>query len=57
MRPYPPPPPMPDVTAALVNIADAKAALSRTIWNKSQLQDAIRSAEFFIALAKEKVLT
>ena len=56
-HPVPPPPPMPDVQEALVHIADAKTALSRTIWHKSQLQDAIRSAEFFLALAKEKVLT
>ena len=48
---------MPDVAAALLHIEDAKAALSRYIWNKAQLQDAIRSAEFFIALAKEKTLT
>lgn len=51
------PPPMPNVAAALLHIDDAKAALSRTIWNKTQLEDAIRSAEFFIALAKEKQLT
>ena len=53
----PPPPPMPAIAAALLHIDDAKNALSRHIWNKSQLEDAIRSAEFFIALAKKNVLT
>lgn len=51
----PPPPPVPEVREALLHIDDAKAALSRSIWNKAQLADAIRSAEFFIALAKEKL--
>lgn len=50
-------PPSPDIKLALVNIESAKEALSVDIRNKSQLQDAIRTAEFFLSLAKEKVLT
>ncbi len=48
----PPPPPMPDVAPALLALADAKEATSRYIWNKAQLADAIRSAEFHLNRAK-----
>jgi len=50
--PIPPPPPNAGVQAALPYLEDAKAALSRDIWNATQLEDAISSAEFFITKAK-----
>lgn len=53
--PPPPPPPMPAVQPALLCIQDAKEALSRYVWNKPQLEDAIRSAEFHIARAKSAI--
>jgi len=55
MRPIVPitnPPPTPAIGVALVYLADAKLALSREIWNAFQLEDAIRSADFFISKAK-----
>lgn len=49
------PPPMPDIVDALACLKDAEEALSRYVWNKSQVKDAIKTAEFFIGLAKEKL--
>lgn len=46
-------PPMPQVRDSLLYLEDAKKALSREVWNKTQLEDAIRSAEHFIQRAKE----
>lgn len=51
----PPPNPMPDVRDALVDAQDARAALSRYIWNRSQLEDALDSAERFIAKARARL--
>lgn len=50
----PTPPPMPAVARALIPLKDASTAIQRGLeaWNPSQLQDAIRSAEFFIDRAK-----
>ncbi|SDH42118.1 MULTISPECIES: hypothetical protein [unclassified Duganella] len=50
----PAPQPMPAVARALIPLKDASTAIQRGLeaWNSSQLQDAIRSAEFFIAKAK-----
>lgn len=49
------PPPMPQVRDAQFSMRDAKAAIDRALdaWNPTQMQDAIRSAEFFIAHAKQ----
>jgi endonuclease III-like uncharacterized protein len=46
---------MPRVAVALLPLRDADAAITRALaaWNESQLQDAIRSAEFFINKAKQ----
>ncbi len=55
IRPAPPPPPMPDVYNALQHLNDAKAALNRYCWNRAQVEDALRSAEHFITLAKESL--
>lgn len=46
-------PPMPQVRDAILYLEDAKKALSREVWNSTQLEDAIRSAEHFIQKAKE----
>ncbi|MDK6078962.1 hypothetical protein [Massilia varians] len=47
--------PMPDVRRAVVYVPDAISALERAkeAWNKTQLLDAIRSAEHFLAAAKD----
>lgn len=52
---YPDPPPMPQVRDALIHIADAKLALERNVWSVTQLRDVIRSAEYFIELAKNSI--
>jgi hypothetical protein len=51
------PSPMPDVARARVYVPDAIHALERAgvAWNKTQMLDAIRSAETFIAAAKSAV--
>lgn len=48
------PNPMPAVERALIPMRDASAAIARGLeaWNPSQLCDAIRSAEFFLAQAR-----
>lgn len=43
---------MPSVRAALQHLQDAKVALERPAWSASQMEDQIRSAEFFISKAK-----
>ena len=47
--------PMPDVRRAALYVPDAISALERArqAWNKAQLLDAIRSAEHFLAAAKD----
>jgi hypothetical protein len=52
MSNLPPPPPMPSVRPALQHLQDAKVALERPAWSASQVEDQIRSAEFFISKAK-----
>jgi hypothetical protein len=49
------PQPMLAVARALIPLKDASEAIARGLeaWNQSQLRDAIRSTEFFIAQAKE----
>lgn len=56
-RIYPDPPPMPNVRAALVHVPDMRAAVERAAkaWNKSQLDDAIRSLKYYIALAEDNL--
>lgn len=51
------PQPMPEVARALIYLPDAILALERAgkAWNKTQLLDAIKSAETFIAAAKQAV--
>lgn len=49
----PPPPPMPNIRPALLLTDDASKALGRYAWNQTQLEDNIRSAEFFLDLAKK----
>jgi hypothetical protein len=51
----PPPPPMPTIRGALIDVASAREALSRYIWNHTQLEDALRSAEYFIAEARKRI--
>ena len=53
----PPPKPMPDIEPALLKISDARTAIERAekAWNKSQLQDAIRSARYFLDLAEKAI--
>jgi len=48
------PPPMPGVAQARLPMSEAKNAAERgaEAWNRSQLEDAIRSVEFFIEKAK-----
>ena len=52
--PIPPPPPMPSVRAALVNVSAARDALDRgcKAWRRLQVEDALTSAERFIAEAR-----
>jgi len=45
--------PMPEVRGAIIPLEDAVKALERPAWNKNQMEDKIRSAEFFIDKAKE----
>ena len=53
----PPPPPMPGVAQAQQPLTEAAAAIERGLraWNTSQLQDALRSASYFIVLAEESL--
>lgn len=53
----PPPPPTPEVAKAKVHVNDLISSVSRIsdAWNKSQLDDAIRSAEFFIGKMKSEL--
>jgi len=44
---------MPEVRGAIIPLEDAVKALERPAWNKNQMEDKIRSAEFFIDKAKE----
>jgi hypothetical protein len=48
------PPPMPDVAAARIPMQDVAQAAARAAqaWNRAQMEDAIRSAEFFLARAR-----
>ena len=50
--PIPPPPPTPEIRQSILYLDDAKAALSRNIWNMGQLKDAIHSAKIFIEAAE-----
>jgi hypothetical protein len=43
---------MSEIGPALLHVGDARSALSRTIWHADQLEDALNSAEFFIAKAR-----
>ena len=54
LLPPPPPPPMPNVRTAKVYLPDLHAAVIRAeqAWNKPQLQDALRSARYFIEQAE-----
>lgn len=53
-RTYPDPPPMPGVREALLDVIEARKALERAekAWNATQLEDALRSASFFIEKAR-----
>jgi hypothetical protein len=53
----PSPQPMPQVRDALLSITGARKALERgeLAWNATQLEDAIRSAEFFIKAARDSM--
>lgn len=53
----PKPEPMPQVRCALLSITDARKELERgeQVWNVTQLDDAIRSAEFFIKAARDSM--
>ena len=48
------PPPMPAVAAAQIPMRDVVRAAERGVqaWNKAQMEDAIRSIEFFIDRTK-----
>ena len=48
-------PPMPEVRAAIMYMTSAKQALERECWNATQARDAIRSAEDFLAMARESL--
>jgi hypothetical protein len=52
-----PPKPMPEIEPALLKIMDAQAALTRAskAWNRSQLEDAVRSARYFLDLADRAI--
>lgn len=53
----PAPEPMPQAQGALLCITEARKALERgeQAWNTSQIEDAIRSAEFFIKAARDSM--
>ncbi|NML61814.1 hypothetical protein HHL21_12160 [Massilia sp. RP-1-19] len=55
VKPSPSPPPMPQIHLALNRIADARVSLERgeAAWCATQIEDAIRSAEFFIKAARD----
>jgi hypothetical protein len=44
---------MPDIAPALLSVKDCQGALARaeTSWNRSQLEDALRSAQHFLDAA------
>jgi hypothetical protein len=48
---------MPGIRAALLSITESRKALERgeAAWNRTQLEDAIRSAEYFIATARSSM--
>lgn len=48
---------MPQVEACYPYLADAEDAISRAIgsWNTTQLEDALRSLEFFIGMARDSL--
>lgn len=48
---------MPQAQDALLSITEARKALERgeRSWNTSQIEDAIRSAEFFIKAARDSM--
>lgn len=52
-----PPKPIPEIEPALLKVMDAQAALTRAskAWNRSQLEDAIRSARYFLDLADRAI--
>lgn len=52
---HPSPPQMPNVARAALYLPDAMRALERAqqAWNATQLRDALRSAEHFIATASK----
>ena len=56
---WPPPPAMPDIREALLDVKEATKALQRgeDAWNKTQLEDALNSAEFFIKKARLHLTT
>ncbi len=51
----PPPPGRPAFYYSLLNLKDARDALTRPMLSKEQVQDAINSAQFFIELAKKNL--
>lgn len=56
MSNIPPPPPMPDVAAVLPILQEAARQLTKPMWNKTQVANAIEAAEFFLNQAKRASL-
>ena len=55
--PIPPPPPMPSVRPALVQMEFAREAIERgcNAWSRSQVEDAIASARRFLDAAESQM--
>ena len=53
----PPPPPVPEIRSALVLVGEAGKAIHRatSAWNRYQLDDAIRSARYFLDEAEAEI--
>jgi hypothetical protein len=56
MSNIPPPPPSPDVAAVLPILQEAARQLTKPMWHKSQVINAIEAAEFFLDQAKRTSL-